>query len=486
MGTKWLAPGFYSTKGNSLGDEGQERWDDQDRLPDLATRKSETSKYGNCVALSGGGYRAALFHLGVLRRLNEVGMLGNIDTFACVSGGSIIGAILANTIRKYPGWWPVSGETIPLAEWEGRFAEPVRLAVGKDIRTKAILMGGLPIQGLDRAVKVLENQLAKRLDEARLQDLPQHPQFLFCASELERGDYWIFGRGHIGPYKGTFRMVMPHYPLARAVAASACFPPLFLPQRTDFVDWLDLVPDDAPSVEVDEGPDRIVYDANGYPLDLRSRLDRLEIAGAPRELQQYLRHVQLTDGGVYDNNAIEAVWADATFLLVSDAGGPFPVQLKRSWYWHLLRYSTIQANVGHVGQLRWLAALREGQRELSSIVVSTKLAGRDARPLDGDAPTHFPEEVRRQIAGVRTDMDVFNRDEIEIIEDFGYTEADVSLQWYKPNSIAPRLSEPLNIPWPTWLNFGEAKNALRDSDKRFPFRRALHKLFRRGPSYAGK
>jgi NTE family protein len=234
MGTKQLAPGFYSTSGNALGDEEQEVWEGQDRLPKLDTVQ-RSSKYGNCVALSGGGYRAALFHLGVLRRLNEVGMLGNIDTFACVSGGSIIGAILANTIRKNPEWWPKPGDTISLKEWEERFAGPVRLAMEKDIRTKAIL-GGLPIQGLNRAVQVVENQLTKRLDEARLQDLPQHPQFLFCASELERGDYWIFGRGHIGPYGGPFKMVMPHYPLARAVAASACFPPVFLPQRTDFVD----------------------------------------------------------------------------------------------------------------------------------------------------------------------------------------------------------------------------------------------------------
>lgn len=475
MGTKRLAPGFYSTTGKSLGDEGQERWDDQDRLPALATWKSESSKYGNCVALSGGGYRAALFHLGVLRRLNEVGMLGNIDTFACVSGGSIIGAILANTIRKYPGWWPVSGETIPLAEWEGRFAEPVRLAMGKDIRTKAILR-------CSRAVKVLEKELAECIDEARLQDLPQHPEFLFCASELKRGDYWIFGRGRIGPYAGPFWMVVPHYPLARAVAASACFPPVFSPQKTNFVDWLDLVPDDAPSVEVNVGPDRIVNDANDYPIDLPAALDGLEIAGVSRELQQYLRCVELTDGGVCDNNAIEAVWADATFLLVSDAGGPFPVQLKRPWFWHLLRYSTIQANVGQVGQLRWLAALRES-RALPSIVVSTKLA---ALPLHRDAPTRFPEEVRRQIAGVRTDMDVFNRDEIEILEDFGYTEADQSLRIYEPNSIAPRLNAPLNIPWRAWLDFGEVSKALRDSAKRFPFRRALQKLFRVGRSYAGK
>ena len=41
------------------------------------------------LCLSGGGFRAALFHLGALRRLNELGILSRVDTIASVSGGSI-------------------------------------------------------------------------------------------------------------------------------------------------------------------------------------------------------------------------------------------------------------------------------------------------------------------------------------------------------------------------------------------------------------
>jgi NTE family protein len=36
---------------------------------------------GMALALSGGGFRAALFHLGALRRLNELGVLSQVDTF---------------------------------------------------------------------------------------------------------------------------------------------------------------------------------------------------------------------------------------------------------------------------------------------------------------------------------------------------------------------------------------------------------------------
>src|SRR3954452_19907026 len=47
------------------------------------------------IALSGGGYRAMLFHLGALKRLNEFGLLSVMDRMSTVSGGSITGAALS-------------------------------------------------------------------------------------------------------------------------------------------------------------------------------------------------------------------------------------------------------------------------------------------------------------------------------------------------------------------------------------------------------
>ena len=61
--------------------------------------------------MSGGGDRAALFHLGALRRLNELGVLSKIGTFTSVSGGSIIAAQLATWLtraEREPGK-PVAG-----------------------------------------------------------------------------------------------------------------------------------------------------------------------------------------------------------------------------------------------------------------------------------------------------------------------------------------------------------------------------------------
>ena len=51
-------------------------------------------KGGVGMCLSGGGYRAMLFHLGALRRLNEAGKLATLTRVSSVSGGSITAGVL--------------------------------------------------------------------------------------------------------------------------------------------------------------------------------------------------------------------------------------------------------------------------------------------------------------------------------------------------------------------------------------------------------
>src|SRR3954462_12437087 len=50
---------------------------------------------GMALCMSGGGYRAMLFHIGSLWRLNEVGWLPKLKRISSVSGGSITSAQLA-------------------------------------------------------------------------------------------------------------------------------------------------------------------------------------------------------------------------------------------------------------------------------------------------------------------------------------------------------------------------------------------------------
>ncbi len=55
-----------------------------------AVRSAFVGRIG--LALSGGGFRASLFHIGVLARLAELDLLRRVEVLSCVSGGSIIGA----------------------------------------------------------------------------------------------------------------------------------------------------------------------------------------------------------------------------------------------------------------------------------------------------------------------------------------------------------------------------------------------------------
>jgi len=52
------------------------------------------------LSLSGGGFRASLFHIGVLARLAELDQLRHVEVISCVSGGSIIGAHYYLELRK--------------------------------------------------------------------------------------------------------------------------------------------------------------------------------------------------------------------------------------------------------------------------------------------------------------------------------------------------------------------------------------------------
>ena len=59
---------------------------------DLTAFHTATQHHKTGLALSGGGLRASLFHIGVLGRLAELDLLRQVDVISTVSGGSIIGA----------------------------------------------------------------------------------------------------------------------------------------------------------------------------------------------------------------------------------------------------------------------------------------------------------------------------------------------------------------------------------------------------------
>src|SRR5262249_26670896 len=86
-----------------------------------------TGDRGWCLCLSGGGFRATLFHLGVIQRLNELGVLARLSTISSVSGGSILNGVLAT---RWSGLTP--GPDGMFTNLRDMVARPIRDFCSKD------------------------------------------------------------------------------------------------------------------------------------------------------------------------------------------------------------------------------------------------------------------------------------------------------------------------------------------------------------------
>ena len=245
----------------------------------LADKKRGGPAPGIGLAVSGGGYRAMLFHLGAFLRLYELGLLQRLDRISSVSGGSITAAKLALE-------WPKLHTRDDFFE---HVVEPIRKLAGTTIDIPCILAGiALPGSVADYVAFAYRRFL---FGDATLQDLPKSPEFLFNATNLETGTLWRFTRGFMADYQvGEIRN--PKLGLAAAVAASSAFPPFLSP----------------------------------YVLRVREA-DFSRIYCEDRRL---LSNISLADGGAYDNLGLETVWKRYENVLVSDAGAALaPIRRRR-------------------------------------------------------------------------------------------------------------------------------------------------------------
>jgi NTE family protein len=233
---------------------------------------------GVALCLSGGGYRAMVFHVGVLWRLNETGLLSKIKRFSSVSGGSITAGVLARNWRELTFRNGVASNFVDV------LVRPVRTMASTNVDLGAVFWGSvLPGSISDRVAKAYREHL---FEHTTLQDLPDEPRFIFNATNLESGVAFRFSKPYMGDYR-VGRIVEPRIELAVAVAASSAFPPVLSPCVLDLrgENWQD-----------DEGNDL------GNKPGFRDK-------------------VTLADGGVYDNMGLETAWKRYKTILVSDAGG---------------------------------------------------------------------------------------------------------------------------------------------------------------------
>jgi NTE family protein len=235
----------------------------------LADKKARGPSPGIGISVSGGGYRAMLFHLGAFLRLFELGLLQRATRVSSVSGGSITSAKIALEWRRLK----------TRQDFLDFVVQPIRRVAGTTIDLPAIAAGlTFPGRVADYVAFAYRAMLFGR---ATLQDLPGKPEFVINATNVETGTLWRFSRALMADYK-VGEIELPDLALAHAVAASSAFPPFLSP-----------------------------YVLRVGPEDF-SRVSTADKA--------LLSNISLTDGGVYDNLGLETVWKAHRNVLVSDAG----------------------------------------------------------------------------------------------------------------------------------------------------------------------
>src|SRR6266478_4001766 len=180
----------------------------------LSNFLSSTAKIPNSVglSLSGGGFRATLFHLGAIRRLNEFGILPKLNTVSSVSGGSILNGFLATRLSS-----PLRNG---IADFDNAVSKPVRQFCSLDIRRWIALEVVIP--GTHNS-----SGLAKQYDEhltpvKLLKDIPGAPIHVFCTTDLAYGVNWMFKKQQCGDYQAGFQDTPIDWLVSTAVAASSC------------------------------------------------------------------------------------------------------------------------------------------------------------------------------------------------------------------------------------------------------------------------
>jgi NTE family protein len=260
---------------------------------------------GMGVALSGGGFRAMLFHAGALMRLSELGLLAQATRISSVSGGSISSGFLAcvwNTLKQSE-----------FQDFKQAFVEPILAFSRQKIDVVDALSGILP--WTSAAEQVADSYDEHLFKNRTLQELPDAPQFVFCATNLQTGVLWRFSKTYGGDYL-IGRLDKPKLRIAQAVAASSAFPPVLSPLVLSF-----------PDGSFTSWP-------NGQAQIPES------------ELANFRRRVLLTDGGVYDNHGIEPLVKRYTTVFVSDGGAPFgrASTLETDWISQLRRVLDVTDN----------------------------------------------------------------------------------------------------------------------------------------------
>ncbi len=361
---------------------------------------------GTALCLSGGGYRAMLFHVGSLWRLNELGLLGTLKRVSSVSGGSITAAVLGMNW----GQLGISAATPVGAGFQNALVEPIRRMASTTIDEGAIF-GGIFLPG------TISDHIADHYDEIlfqgkTLQNLPDDadgPRFVINSTSVQSGVLVRFSKPYIRDYH-VGKIDFPTLPLAKAVAASSAFPPILSPCEIDLSQYgMKFAP---------AGP------------------------GENLHVEPYISKLVLTDGGVYDNLGLETAWKRYETILVSDGGGHFQPDPDPHHDWARHAFRIMDLTDSQVRALRARMIMYLFDKEIRK---GTYWGIRqDFSKYTAQTPLHCPVAQTTELALTPTRLKKLDEQTQQRLINWGYAVADSSLR----EKFSPSSPEPTRFPYP--------------------------------------
>ena len=342
------------------------------------------------LALSGGGFRATLYHLGLVRFLRDANILPNVTHVTSVSGGSIVAAHLALNWARYSGsaseFEAAATELLSFVQLDVRNPIVRRFPLGLTVRWPRRLLGFSNRQ-LTRA-GLLEYHYRKFLyGDTSLFELPETPQLHILATNLSEGclcsfnrhGLWVMRRRRPGEGIRVDQTRANLATVPMAVAASSAFPAFFPPLQ----------------------------------------LSGAEVGATGGEFGRQA----FTDGGVFDNLGIRMFHYLKEFLaandfgldgvLISDVGKPIAVQGQEQGAGGLIRTGIRSSDI-----------LMDRVWQLETETFKGAPGFVFARVVDvvepGEDPTALHPEIQRRLPNVRTDLDRFSPLEISSLVRHGY------------------------------------------------------------------
>lgn len=375
----------------------------------LDTDSGKQAAVGVALCLSGGGYRAMLFHLGSLLRLLEIGYLGSqkipadlghFERISSVSGGSITSGCLGlNWGRVKPG------QDGARDRYFEHVIDPVRRLAGKTIDVSSVAIGFLP--GTSASRRIAAKYRKYLFKKQTLDGFPESPRFVINATNLQSGALWRFMRPYTRDWKvGEMPRDRKQIEIAVAVAASSAFPPFLSPAKLKFSES-DYTPHSG------------------------------ELQKAP-----FTTKPILSDGGVYDNLGLETVWKRYRTVLVSDAGGQMSPKGKVPSNWPLQSYRVLNVIDNQVRSLRKRQVIDSyvnGTRTGAYWGIRTNI---DNYELDDALPCPYSKTVG--LANTPTRLKSLPRKLQDQLINWGYAVCDAALRKHVDDSIRP----PEDFPYP--------------------------------------